>query len=349
MKILMIGDRHDTHGSLARALRARGHAVDLIWDEAEIASRRNGPFARIRFLYDVTQWLPELAGYDVVQLFGPRYLPFAYGKIKYIFGELKKRNRYMGLTVSEPGYMYASAAVKSGLFRFSMYRTGSDKSALARMAPHAEYELLSNDLRDYTHWLLAETEGVMALAPEYAIPLRESVGKSLFGVPWPVEPAHSLPWRDGRIYMRLSGNHNDDVAYGRTSLRLAAEKIAAASGGRCVMEERGDAGSPSVLLDSMTSYSPGIEALQAMASGTIAVSGAQPEYYECIGAGENERPVICGVPDGEQAVARELAGLIADADAFASRSEQSRHFIEKYHSPAIAARRFENYWKEKIG
>ena len=44
-----------------------------------------------------------------------------------------------------------------------------------------------------------------------------------------------------------------------------------------------------LLLDQLYSYSPATNALQAMAMGVVAASGAQPEYYEYIG-NPAERP-----------------------------------------------------------
>lgn len=352
MKILMIGNQHSAHSRIARELRALGHRVDLVWDSEQTASAKKGFMGGMRFLYEVTQRLPQLSGYDVVQLSGPQFLPLAYGKLMYIYKELKKRNGHIGLTVLEPGYVYTDAAVRTDLLRFSIFRTGKEKSVLARLEPHAEYELLGNELRDYTHWLLDEVDGVMALAPEYAIPLRRLfAGKGtdkVFEAPRPVdvlsapatESAASAP-----ASIRLCGHHTSDPAHGRTALKLMAERIAAEAGeATCRLLERDSQEPAAIVLESLTSYSPGIDALEAMARGAVAVTGAQPEYYEAIGADETDRPIVCGEPLGEADVEREIRALLADRELLGRRGEQSRRFVMRHHNPAVAARIFERYW-----
>ena len=53
-----------------------------------------------------------------------------------------------------------------------------------------------------------------------------------------------------------------------------------------------------VILDQLYSYTPATNAMLAMAQGIVAVTGAEPEFYDFIDEHDN-RPIINAVPDDE--------------------------------------------------
>lgn len=82
MKILLIGEYSNVHATLAKGLRKLGHMVTVVsngdfWKDypRDIdVSRGNGKLSGIQLLIKIISLLPQLKGYDIVQLINPLFL-----------------------------------------------------------------------------------------------------------------------------------------------------------------------------------------------------------------------------------------------------------------------------------
>lgn len=99
-----------------------------------------------------------------------------------------------------------------------------------------------------------------------------------------------------------------------------------------------------VVLDQLYSYTPATNALQTMAMGKVAVSGAEPEYYDFIEERELH-PVVNVVPDDAEMV-RVLENLVTDRVSLADRAACSRQFVEKHNSAPVVTGRFMRVWEQ---
>lgn len=99
-----------------------------------------------------------------------------------------------------------------------------------------------------------------------------------------------------------------------------------------------------VILDQLYSYTPGMNALAAMAQGITAVGGGEPEMYELLGEVEN-KPVINVLPT-EEDVYDKLESLIKNKDRLHESSKNSFLFIRKHHDYLNVAQEYVKAWSK---
>ena len=99
-----------------------------------------------------------------------------------------------------------------------------------------------------------------------------------------------------------------------------------------------------VLIDQLYSYTPATNALLAMAKGIVAVSGAEPEFYDFIGE-HTLQPVVNVVPDRD-AIYSTLENLILHRNNIPQQCRDSRLFVERYHDYRKVAQQFIDFWSK---
>ena len=102
-----------------------------------------------------------------------------------------------------------------------------------------------------------------------------------------------------------------------------------------------------VILDQLYSYTPATNALIAMAQGLVAVSGAEPEYYDLIGEKVN-KPIINVSPLVEGDIDNKLSWLVEHRDQLPQMARASRAFVEKHNAAPIVAGRYLDFWKTLV-
>ena len=101
-----------------------------------------------------------------------------------------------------------------------------------------------------------------------------------------------------------------------------------------------------VLLDQLYSYTPATNALLAMARGLVAVSGAEPEYYNLIGERDNH-PIINVSPLVKGDIDAKLEWIVQNKHMLPELSRHSREFVEKHNDAHVVAHRHVDFY-EKI-
>ena len=100
-----------------------------------------------------------------------------------------------------------------------------------------------------------------------------------------------------------------------------------------------------ILLDQLYGYSPGMNALLALAKGKIVVGGAEEECYDILGEKEL-RPMINVIPD-EEDVYNKLKWLIENKKKIAQLQRESIEYIRRHHTPVEVAKRYLDFWNSK--
>ena len=98
-----------------------------------------------------------------------------------------------------------------------------------------------------------------------------------------------------------------------------------------------------VILDQLYSYTPAMNALEAMARGIVVVGGGEPENYEII----NEtalRPII-NVEPNYDSVFHELQQLVLHPERLPLLQEQSIEYVRRHHDHIKVARQYEKMYK----
>ena len=121
MKILLIGEASNLHWTLAEGLRANGHTVTVVshgshWldNKRDISIVRRGYdlFHSIQYMADIIRHLPQMRGYDVVQVTNPVFFDLRPEKNWAIFKYLKKHNKKIFLDALAIDHYYVKASFK---------------------------------------------------------------------------------------------------------------------------------------------------------------------------------------------------------------------------------------------
>lgn len=368
MKILFAGDYSGFHATLARELRGMGHECVVMGDGSRCMdtardidlSRHGGLFGSMAYLSKVFRLWPTLRGFDVVQLINPNFLHLRPGKIRYFFRELKSHNALIGLSLAGSDPVSVKACMEDGLFRYSEFKVGDEKTEYVRSTPGIVYKWLNGGMGDHCRFIYENVDCAVSALYEYHVasePYLHSTPLSYGGIP--IDMA-SLPFReyrpapDGRLNLLVGIKTEMELFKGTGRLLAAAREVERRHPDKCRVTVARDLPfsqyarkleEADVVLDQLYSYTPATNALQAMAMGKIAVSGGEPEFYDFIGE-RDMCPVVNVVPD-DKLIADTLESLVlAPAGELAERSRMGRAFVEKHNSAHIVARRFLKAWEE---
>ena len=366
MKILFLGDYSSVHAYLAKELRRRGHKVTLVSNGGRYQSfptdifldRKPGLINSFAYLYRIFSLMSEFKGYDVVQLINPNFFSLRPGKLSYFFKQLKKENGSVFLSLAGNDHYFVKACCEGKMFRFSEFRTGSEKSELVKLDPEKEYGWLGLDMKDYTEELYSNLDGAMSLLPEYHFPVQDILGDRLAYTGLPID-LEQLPYEpleiDGPLKLFIGIRKGMEIQKGTALLLKMARELSAGHKNKCELMEVSDLSlqdylhamkESHIVLDQLYSYSPAMNALDAMALGRVAASGAQPEFYDFIGEKEL-RPVINLNPLRDD-IADELTSYINDPSPLFKMSRDGRRLVEKHNDVRIVAKKFEDHWTERL-
>ncbi|MCF0197119.1 MAG: glycosyltransferase, partial [Bacteroidaceae bacterium] len=94
-----------------------------------------------------------------------------------------------------------------------------------------------------------------------------------------------------------------------------------------------------VMVDQLYSYTPAMNALAAMARGTVVIGGGEEAFYRFIGEREL-RPIINVRPDRPEESLATLREALLTPGRVEALSRQSRQFVERHHDARQVARAY---------
>lgn len=364
MKILFIGDYSNLHACLAGELRRLGHFVTVVSDgggyqktDADLhIDRQPGWKGSIAYLYQIFNILPALRGFDVVQLINPHFFKLKPGKLAYLLKELRKYNGKVYLTLCGNDFFFVNACINSGTFRFSEFRVDSEKTPFAQVFPEREQGYLSDNVKQYTGLLYDGIDGAMAVLPEYDMAARPILGDRCHFTNIPIDltthPLSDTDW-NSTLRVMIGIKPGMEIQKGTALLRDAAQQAAYLCNGKIEIDVASGLsysdylrriGNAHIVLDQLYAYSPATNALDTMALGKVAATGAEPEYFKFINESANNAliplsPLIDNLPDY-------LAQHFSDRDALASMAQQGRKIVENNNDVKIVVGKFLNVWTE---
>lgn len=365
MKILFAGDYSNLHGCLAGELSRRGHEVTVISDRGKyLESRTDIPLIRkpgilggFSYLYRLLSILPELKGYDVVQLINTNFFDLRPGKIKYFYDRLRDQNGSTFLTLASDDYYFVKACADAKIFRFSEFKTGKEFTEFGKTKPERYYGWLSQANRKLADHIYENINGAMAVLPEYDMAARPVIGEKTVFTNLPVDLSY-LPYSpleiEDRLKLFIGIRGGMEIQKGTKNLLAIARELEREMPGKVTVDDVRNLplkeylermkGSHMVL-DQFYAYSPATNALQAMALGKVAASGAQPEFYEYLGK-DYGYPVFSLSPL-EPDTKERLAAIIENPDPLTEMSRNGRKLVEENNDVKIVADRFLAHWEEK--
>ena len=382
MKILLFGEYSNVHWTLACALRKLGHEVAVVsngdeWKAypADISLiRKPGRWGVVAYLLRVLLLLPKLRGYDVVQLINPvHFIDLKAERAVRIYDYLRRHNKKVFLGAFGYDFHYVYDSVVRRTLRYCDFYTPT------REVHHEWNDANERDwLRTYKKEAsihVAETcDGIISGLYEYDVAYRPYFPDKTTFIPMPIEMGDGLEVNgDGlrvnenfqlssfnfqlpkRLRFFIGINRSRTMLKGTDIMLRALERIVADYPDRAEMvkadsvpfaEYKEMMRSSDVLLDQIYSYTPAMNALQAMSQGLIVVSGGEEENYEILGEKEL-RPIINVQPD-EEDIYRQLEWLVLHPERIAQLKRDSIEYVRRHHDSLKVAERYLDAWEGTI-
>ena len=367
MRILFAGDASNMHNCLAQQLRRMGHEATVASDGSRWMDtgrdinllRRSGRLGTLRYLWDINRALPKMTGYDIVEIASPIFLRLKPHRIARVFDYLKSNNRHVVLSALATDMVYYDACHDGHTFRYSDYKLGDQPSPYVGSS---EYIAQQQDnwrqpfMREHSDHILAGIDGAVACLYEYYAAYKPVLGDRVAygGIPIDTENLtfRALEQAPDKVRLFIGIQRDRHVIKGTDKLLAAMKRIHARYPDLTELEVVENLPyaeytrrmrDSHVILDQLYSYTPATNALIAMAQGLVAVSGAEPEYYDLIGEKDNH-PIINVSPMVEGDIDDKLSWLVEHRDQLPQLAHASRAFVEKHNAAPVVAQRYLDFW-----
>ena len=373
MKILLLGDYSNVHATLALGLRALGHKVTLASDgdtwknyppDIDLKRPSLGKLSSIVYFLRLLRTFRQFKNYDVVQLINPCFLPLKAERIRPFYHFLRRHNRKVFLGAFGMDHYWVEAGLDCKTFRYSDFNIGYkvrksvDNEIWIRDWLYGEKGKLNKEIAE-------NCDGIVSGLYEYDAAYRPHFGDKVRFIPFPIRLDNEMARENScstKIFTSESkvrffiGIQKHRHAYKGTDVMLRALERLKANYPTEVEYVKAEnvpfakyvqlLASSDVLLDQLYSYTPAMNALQAMAQGLVVVSGGEPENYEILGEPEL-RPIINVLPS-QESVYEQLEWLVLNKGKISTLSLQSRKYIEKHHEYIKVAQRYLEFWTSNM-
>lgn len=366
MRILLLGEYSNVHATLTAGLRRLGHEVTVVsngdfWKDypRDIdVSRTPGRLGGIRLMAKVAALLPRLRGYDVVQLINPMFLELKAERLLPVYRYLRRHNGIVILGAFGMDYYWVHENITRMPLRYSDFNIGK---ALRTdpVAMRDRDDWIGTPKGRLNQYIANDCDGIVTGLYEYQATYQPLFPDKTRFIPFPIRlpeqplAADAPARRPLRLFIGISRGRSE---YKGTDIMLAAAKaVEAKYPGR--MELRVAEGVPfrqyvgmmqtsDAICDQLYSYTPAMNALEAMAHGIIVIGGGEPENYEILH--ENTlRPIVNVTPD-YQSVCDAIEGLVLHPESIARLKRQSVEYVRRHHDYIKVARQYERFYKERM-
>lgn len=322
------------------------------------------------------KWLfaRRFRGFDVVQIINPIFLPLRAERIMPYYRTLRAHNKKMYLCAYGMDHYWVKAGLDCTTFRYSDFNIGSD---VRHDLPENEFfvrDWLHGPKGDLNQQIAADCDGIPAGLYEYWASYRQYLPQEhqhkLCYIPFPIKIEGFVPGcsneqpdgecqelQDNSAPLTIAPVHffigiqRSRSAYKGTDIMLRAlERVEAERPDEVVVhkvesvpfeEYKRLMNSSDVILDQLYSYTPAMNALQAMSQGLVVVGGAEPEYYEL--QGDDIKPIINVLPN-EDDVYGKLCWIVDHREELPHLKRNSRAFVCKYHDHIQVAKQYIQFW-----
>ena len=358
MRILLVGDYSNVHATLARGLRSLGHEVRVVSDgdgwknyPRDIDVKREvgkGLWSDFKYWLKLRKIWKTLRGYDVVQIINPVFLPLKAERIWPYYRQLRRHNKKLVLCAYGMDHYWVKAGLDCKTFRYSDFNIGDRPRLEEGENPQFIADWLNGAKGELNRKIAADCDAIVAGLYEYYASYEKEWGSKLTFIPFPVVPQPKGNFQPQDKVKFFIGIQKTRSAYKGTDVMLKAlERVAREYPDTvevqkaesvpfeeyCRMMEGSD-----VILDQLYSYTPAMNALEAMARGLVVVGGGEPENYEILK--ENELRPIINVEPTEESVYQALKWLAEHPESVAQKKNDSQTYIEIHHDYRKVAEKY---------
>lgn len=368
MKILLLGEYSNVHWTLACALRELGHEVCVVSDgdawkgyPTDVALRRKpGRLGSIAYLCKVLRLLPKLRGYDVVQLINPvDFIELKAERGIRIYDYLKKHNKRVFLGAYGYDYYYVYDSVVRRTLRYCDFYTPT-REVVHEWNERNERDWLHTFKKEASMHVAQTCDGIISGLYEYDVAYRACLPEKTHFIPFPVALSKNIFHacekdlsKDRKIRFFIGIQRQRSILKGTDIMLRALERLVRDYPDQAEMVKAESVPfaqykemlqSSDVLLDQIYSYTPAMNALQAMSQGLIVVGGGEEENYEILGEKEL-RPIVNVQPD-EEDVYRQLEQLVLHPERIAQLKRESVEYVRRHHDSIKVAKQYLDVWNK---
>ena len=378
MRVLLVGEYSNVHWTLAEGLRSLGHEVTVVSDgdrwknyprDIDLRRRSLGRIDTLRYLFDLWRIWPRLRGYDVVQLINPVFLDLRAERILPYYKQLRKRNGKMFLASFGIDKPWVEEGLKPDTFRYSdFYLYGQRRHNAFTEEMESSWLGAKGDLFDR---IADDCDGIVASLYENYRCCQPRYADKLHFIPFPIKPTPNPTTHKRSDLKPTSEATQSPQAKQPITFFIGIQRTRSAYKGTDIMLralERLQARHPEqmevvkaenipfaqyrklldqshILLDQLYSYTPAMNALQAMSQGLVVVGGAEPEHYALLGE-KDLRPIINVQPTEDDIVKQIETLLLAHPDNVSRLSHDSITYIHRHHDYIRVAEQYLRMWKK---
>lgn len=363
MKILLVGEFSGLHWTLSEGLRHLGHEVCVVSDgdgwknyprNLSLTRKTNGPIDGIGYLFNLLRVLPQLRGYDVVQLINPCFLNLKPEKSIYIYNYLKKHNKKIFLGAFGTDHYWVKAGTSTDIYRYSDFKIGN-KKRITPTTQRVSQECLYGGTARANQQIAQTCNGIIACLWEYYVAYMPYFPDKTTFIPLPIDYSNITSHvrtepEKVNFFIGIQSARSD--IKGTDIMYPILKEIQKKHPDRCYITKAVDVpyatyqqlmDDADVQLDQIYSYTPSLNSLLAMAKGIVVVGGGEEENYEIIN--EKELRPIINVYPSEEDIFYQLEQIVLHKERIPELSAQSIEYVRKHHNYVKVAQQYADFWE----
>ena len=366
MRILLLGDYSNVHATLADGLRQLGHTVVVASDgdgwknyprDVDLARPSLARWQSLLWWMRMRREFHRFRGYDVVQIINPVFLPLRAERLWPYYAFLRRHNHHVFLGAFGMDSYYIKGCLDGKTFRYSDFAIGKNQRYSVENQQFIQDWILGEKFK--LHELVVQnSDAVVAGLMEYyaAYQAHFQQKERLHFIPFPIQISEETrkETQHGKKLRFFVGIQRSRAVYKGVDVLLPVLKeVQKTHPDLCEIdcvenlpfeEYKRRLSGADVIVDQLYSYTPAMNALEAMSQGIVPISGGEPESYELLN--ENQlRPIINAIPGKENELFQTLCHLVTHADEELPKlKQQCRDYIRKHHDYEKIASAYEQLY-----
>ena len=363
MKILLLGEYSNVHATLAQGLRKLGHEVTVIsngdfwknYPRDVDVSRHPGAFSGLRLYAKLLRLLPQWRGFDIVQLINPMFFELKAERLFFFYRYLRRHNRHVILGAFGMDYYWVHENITRFPLRYSDFNIGNALRKDAEAQRHIA-EWSGTAKAALNQYIAQDCDLIIAGLYEYWVCYQSLYPQKTVFCPLPIIPKAVRPAPVSGALKAFIGINQVRSAYKGTDRMLrVAEQLQCDFPQQFSLRVARDmpfaqyvaAMQPcDLLFDQLYSYTPAMNALEAMSYGVVCVGGGEPESYELLGE-KLLHPVINVQPD-EKNCYQQLIPFIQHPERLNALKQQSIDYVKAHHDYIKVAQQYLHCYEQAL-
>lgn len=361
MRILLLGDYSNVHATLSQGFKALGHECVVASDgdhwknyPRDIDLKRDfGLRGNTSFLWRLLRALPQMHGFDVVQLVNPIFFELKAERLAPFYRYLRRHNGKMVMGAFGMDYYWAQVNTYERPLRYSDFNFG-DTIRTDYEAERFRQDVIGTPKEMLNKMIADDCDGIVAGLYEYWVTYQQFKDKMTF-IPYPVKmPVQRAAgsYAQTGIVKIFAGISRQRSAYKGTDIMLRAARAVREKHPDCLtlqvaegvpfvqyqqMMESSDA-----ILDQLYSYTPAMNALLAMSKGIVNIGGGEPENYDILH--ETELRPIVNVQPNYDSCFEEIERFVLHPERIPLLQQQSIDYVKKHHDYIKVAQQYLDFY-----